>query len=91
VIGWQRFWVAFAETEERLAVRRSIVLFVTLWMTWRSFQWATEYAYVLIKADNNTLISAAAMIAAVTAPVTYLQKVVFDAYIGSKNGEPPKA
>jgi hypothetical protein len=81
----------FIVIESALGLRRSVVLFVTLWMTWRSFQWATEYAYVLIKADNNTLVAAAAMIAAVTAPVTYLQKVVFDAYISSKGDPPPKA
>lgn len=78
----------FIVIESALGLRRSVVLFVTLWMTWRSFQWATEYAYVLVKADNNTLIAAAAMIAAVTAPVTYLQKVVFDAYISSKGDAP---
>lgn len=78
----------FVALESALGLRRTIVLFVTLWLTWRSFQWATEYAYVLIKADNNTLVAAAAMIAAVTAPITYLQKVVFDAYISSKSDTP---
>lgn len=79
----------FVALETALGLRRSAVLFVTLWMTWRSFQWATEYAYALIKADNNTLMAAAAMIVAVTAPITYLQKVVFEAYISSKGDAPP--
>lgn len=66
--------------ERKLAIRRSVVLFVTLWMTWRAFEWATLYA-VSTSLDG---LGAAAMIAAVTAPVTYLQKVVFEAYISAK-------
>jgi hypothetical protein len=68
--------------EERLGIRRSVVLFITLWMTWRSFAWAAEYVSVVKTGDG---LAAAAMIAAVTAPITYLQKVVFEAYIASKD------
>ena len=71
----------FVKWEEKLAVRRSIVLFTTLWMTWRSFAWAAEYAHNVNTADG---LSAAALIAAVTAPIAYLQKVVFEAYIAGK-------
>ena len=69
--------------EERLAIRRSAVLFITLWMTWRAFTWAAEYASA-VTASNDTMLAAAAMIAAVTAPITYLQAAVFKAYIEAK-------
>ena len=67
--------------EKKLAIRRTVVLFVTLWMTYRAFDWATAYA---IAGMGKNGFEAAAIIAAVTAPITYLQKVVFDAYISSK-------
>lgn len=66
--------------EHKLAIRRSVVLFVTLWMTYRAFAWAAAYANSLQTVDAN----AALIMAAVTAPITYLQKVVFDAYIAAK-------
>lgn len=69
--------------ERRLAIRRTIVLFVTLWMTYRAFGWAAEYANNLPTIDAG----AALIIAAVTAPITYLQKVVFDAYIAAKGND----
>lgn len=72
---------AFIAWEEKLALRRTAVLFITLWMTWRSFTWAAEYASRVAAADG---LAAAAMIAAVTAPIAYLQKVVFEAYIKAK-------
>lgn len=72
-----------AAWEEKLAIRRSVVLFVTLWMTWRAFEWAAEYV-ASVGADNNAMLAAAALVAAVTAPITYLQAAVFKAYIESK-------
>ena len=72
---------AFLVWEQRLAVRRSIVLFVTLWMTYEAFAWAATYASGLKVVDAG----AALIIAAVTAPITYLQKVVFEAYIAAKD------
>ena len=71
---------SIVEWERKMAVRRSIVLMVTLWMTYRAFGWAAAYASSLTVADPG----AALIIAAVTAPVTYLQKVVFEAYIAAK-------
>lgn len=68
------------EWERKLAIRRSIVLFVTLWMTYRAFDWAATYASGLLAVDAG----AAIIIAAVTAPITYLQKVIFDAYVSAK-------
>jgi hypothetical protein len=67
--------------ETRLGIRRTIVLFVTLWMTYRAFDWAAHYA---ISGMETNGLEAAAIIAAVTAPITYLQKVVFEAYLNSK-------
>ena len=66
--------------ERRLAIRRSIVLFITLWMSYRAFGWAAEYASNLPSVDAG----ASLIIAAVTAPITYLQTAVFAAYIGAK-------
>lgn len=78
-------WDRFAEVEQRLGVRRTAVLFCTLWMTWKAYDWAAQFAYVVVvKADNNLMLASAALIAAVTAPITYLQKAVFETYIASK-------
>lgn len=82
--------MTIVEWDERLAIRRSVVLFVTLWMTWRTFAWAAQYAsQVALSGTSDGVIAAAAMIAAVTAPITYLQKAVFAAYIESKPGGEP--
>lgn len=72
-----------AKWEEKLAIRRTAVLFITLWMTWRAFDWAGEYV-ASVGADKDAMLAAAAMVAAVTAPITYLQAAVFKAYIESK-------
>lgn len=73
----------FVAWEKKLALRRTAVLFVTLWMTYRAFEWATEYAAATLAIDMQG-IKAASTIAAVTFPITYLQKVVLEAYIKSK-------
>ncbi len=74
--------LAAIETWERkLALRRSAVLFSTLWMTYKAFDWATVYAMAGIATSGA---EAAAIILAVTAPITYLQKEVFKAYISSR-------
>lgn len=69
------------EWERKLALRRTTVLFVTLWMTYRAFEWAAHYAMAGMQTNG---LEAAAIIAAVTAPVSVLQAAVFKAYIGSK-------
>jgi hypothetical protein len=75
----------FVEWEQKLAIRRTAVLFVTLWMSWRSFTWAAVYVQGLTYADiKDGGVGIAAMLAAVTAPIAYLQKAVFSAYIESK-------
>lgn len=77
---------AFVEWEQKLAIRRSAVLFTTLWMTWRAFTWAAEYASALIAiGSTDAWVASAAMIAAVTAPVSVLQAAVFKAYIDAKS------
>jgi hypothetical protein len=73
----------FVTWERKLALRRSAVLFITLWMTWRAFAWAAAYASAAT-VDGDSAIAVAAMIAAVTAPISALQAAVFRAYIDSK-------
>jgi hypothetical protein len=68
--------------EDKLAIRRSVVLFVTLWMTWRAFEWAATYA--VTQSAQIQGIAAAAIIAAVTAPITALQGWIFKLYNDSK-------
>jgi hypothetical protein len=76
----------FTNWEKQLGLRRSAVLFVTVWMTWRAFTWAAEYASALIAlGSTDSWVAAAAMIAAVTAPISMLQAAVFKAYIESKS------
>lgn len=85
-------WDRFAAVEERLGVRRTLVLFCTLWMTWKAFDWAAQYAYVvMVKADSNLMVAAAGLVIAVTGPIAYLQKAVFESYISSKASDPTKA
>lgn len=69
------------EWERKLGIRRTTVLMVTLWMTYRAFSWAAMYAG---QDHAGDALAAAAIIAAVTTPITYLQKVVFEAYISAK-------
>lgn len=59
------------------AVVRRIVLFITLWMTWRAFVWATEFTYAHPTVAGSEV---ALIIAAVTAPITVLQGYIFKVY-----------
>ncbi len=77
----QQLLTSLTTWERKLAIRRSIVLFVTLWMTYRAFDWAAAYAMAGLATSG---VEAGAIILAVTAPITYLQKVVFEAYINSR-------
>ena len=72
----------FVQWDTKLGIRRTIVLFVTLWLTWSSFYWAAGFAYAM-KGMSGTDI--AAVIFAVLSPIAFLQKAVFDAYLGAKN------
>lgn len=72
---------AFAQWEDKLGVRRTAVLAMTVWMTWRAFTWAGEFAYAMKGTDA---LATAAIIAAVTAPISLLQAAVFKAYLDAK-------
>lgn len=67
----------FLDFLDSRSVFRRITLGITLWMTWRSFEWAATYAMAI--KDSNDL-QDAAIIAAVLAPIAYLQKAVFGMY-----------
>jgi len=71
----------FIDWDNAIGVRRTAVLAITLWMTWRSFLWATEYAKAQASMEGA---SVALVIAAVLAPISVLQAYVFKAYIESK-------
>jgi len=64
----------------RRVVRR-LVLFVTLWLTWRSFEWAAFFA----ETTTRSGIDVAAIIAAVTAPVSTLLAAVVKFYGDNRN------
>lgn len=67
-----KFW----DWVDHRSVVRRVVLFVTLWMTWAAFHWAATFA-----ATSDKLgIDIAAIIAAVTAPISVLQGYVFRVY-----------
>lgn len=51
-------------------------LTVTLWMTWKAFQWAAEFASMSPKGG----LELAAVIAAVLTPISALQAAVFHTY-----------
>jgi hypothetical protein len=70
----------FVAWDAAIGVRRTAVLGITLWMTRRSFLWATQYA----AATTTDGASTALVIAAVLAPISLLQGYVFKAYLESK-------
>lgn len=69
-----------AKLDQLLGIRRSLVLFITLYLTWECYRWASEFAV----GSDRTGIDIAAIIAAVTAPISLLQASVFKAYLESK-------
>jgi hypothetical protein len=81
-----RYMIGLWDWIDTRSIVRRIVLFVTLWMTWRSFTWAADYANHLSLTPGIGL-EAAAIIAAVTAPIAALQASVFKIYSdGRKEG-----
>lgn len=72
---------SFTAWDNALGARRTAVLGITLWMTWRSFLWATDFALLNAERDGATT---ALVIAAVLAPISVLQGYVFKAYLESK-------
>ena len=89
----ESFVESFVKIESALGLRRSAVLAITLWITVKSYFWAAEFAYAAIKTgfNNETALATGAIILAVTGPISYLQKVVFDSYIGSKSIKPTES
>jgi hypothetical protein len=78
-------WDAFIKREGELGFRRTLMVIVVMWMTWESYQWAAAFAYVVVvKADNNLMIAAAALVGAVIAPVSWLTQKVVGMYFDSK-------
>lgn len=71
----------FTAWDSAIGARRTVVLGVTMWMTWRSFLWATQYAAAMPAADSA---GAALVIAAVLAPISVLQGYVFKSYLEAK-------
>lgn len=70
--------------DSRRVVRR-VVLFITLWMTWQAFTWAGVFAMTTDKPG----IDVAAIIAAVTAPISILQGYVFQVYAKGRDEARP--
>ena len=66
-----------AKFDEALGIRRTAVLFLTLYWTLDAYRWASDFAM----ASARPGLEIAAIIGAVLAPISYLQKAVFDAYI----------
>jgi hypothetical protein len=79
-IGTQ-FW----EWVDGRAVVRRIVLFVTLWLTWKSFAWASSFATTTVLGGAD----AGLVIAAVTGPVAALQAFTFKWYGESRTSNEP--
>lgn len=73
ILDWVTRWWDFIDSRQ---IVRRLVLFLTLWMTWKSFEWAAAYA-AITKMDG---LGTGAVIAAVTAPVAALQGYVFKIY-----------
>ena len=72
-------FIGWADRHSFISVR-AFTLYVTLWMTWEAFQWATHYA-VAARLDG---LGTAAVIAAVTAPISALQGFIFKIYAESR-------
>lgn len=73
------FW-AWLERRNFISVR-SGTLYITVWLTWESFKWAAGFANSTDKAG----VEVAAIIAAVTAPISMLQGYVFNVYSKSRS------
>ena len=86
-------WETFVKREAELGVRRTLMVIIVMWMTWESYQWAAAFAYVVVvKADNNLMLAAAALVGAVIAPVSWLTQKVVGMYFESKaapSADPP--
>lgn len=65
---------------DKYAIVRRIVLGVAIWMTWRVSEWAMSFAV----SSTRPGVDLAAVVAAVTAPVTVFGGYAFKVYADSK-------
>jgi len=72
-------FIKWADGRNFISVR-SFVLYITLWMTWKAFAWAALFATTTEKTGSDV----ALIIAAVTAPISFIQTAVFKVYTESK-------
>jgi hypothetical protein len=72
----------FLQIEQALGVRRTLVLALSIWLTYDSYQWAAQFATY----TERTGIEVAAIVGAVTAPVSWIVIAVFKAYTDGKSG-----
>ncbi len=79
-------FLAWADRRHFVSVR-AIVLYVTLWMTWRAFTWAAEFAYAT---TGKPGLDIAAIIGAVTVPITALQSFTFRWFMEAKDAISPR-
>ncbi len=79
ILPMTRFW---DWVDNRAIIRRGVLL-ATLWLTWESFLWAAFFATTTAKPG----IEVAAIIAAVTAPISALQGWVFKIYGASREAK----
>lgn len=71
--------LAWLERKNFVSVH-AFMLYATIWLTWESFLRMTAYA-TASKLDGT---GTALVIAAITAPIAYLQKAVFEIYSESR-------
>lgn len=64
---------------------RTVVLGVTVWMTWDVTVWAFALSHEWLDSGKGSGLELAAVIAAVTAPFTALQVWVFKLYMDAKD------
>lgn len=72
----------FVKLESALGIRRTIVLFLAIWLTYDSYQWAAQFATW----TERTGVEVAAIVGAVTAPVSWIVIAVFKTYAEGKAG-----
>jgi hypothetical protein len=72
----------FLQIEQALGIRRTLVLFLSIWLTYDSYQWAAQFATW----TERTGVEVAAIIGAVTAPVSWIVVAVFKVYAEGKAG-----
>lgn len=70
----------FAKLDAALGVRRTVVLFLSIWLTYDSYQWAAQFATW----TERTGIEVAAIVGAVTTPVSWIVIAVFKTYAEGK-------